>query len=181
MSDNFIEWIKPFCVGLLILVGVSVGLLVFVGSAPDSIIVLNPMSDIIPEMAAISMGALCCPGFICIFWKKIRMYVGISLAFVLLLFLSAACINAALERISYMQAKNNEPVKRPAVIIPTEESKKLSFMFLDDGTEGHIDTDATLITFDRMEEGDTCVAYFVEGIFGIDFVTDMYVRKRGRR
>jgi hypothetical protein len=32
-----------------------------------------------------------------------------------------------------------------------------------------------------MEEGDTCVAYFLKGICGIDFVTDMYVRKRGRR
>lgn len=181
MSDKFIEGIKPFCAALLIVVGISVGLLVFVGSAPDGIIIINPLSDIIPEVAAISTGALCCPGFICIFWKKIRLYVGIALAFVLLLFLSACCINAALERISYLHVKGEEPVKRTAVIIPTEESQKLSFQFLDDGTMAHVDADGTLTYYPRMEEGDTCVAYFLKGICGIDFVTDMYVRKRGRR
>lgn len=180
MSENFIEGIKPFLVGILILVGVSVGLLVFVGSAPDSIIVINPLSDIIPEVAALSTGALCCPGVICIFVKKIRMYVLIVLAFVLLLFLSATCINAALERISYLQTKQDEPVKRTAVILPQQEGHALSFKFLDNGEEAHVDTEGTLTFYPRMEAGDTCVAYFVEGIMGIDFVTDMYVRRRGR-
>lgn len=173
--------IKPFCVGLLIIVGVSVGLLVFIGSAPSGIIVINPMSDTIPEVAAICSGLLCCPGFLCIFIEKLRLYVIIALAFVLLLFLSACCINAALERVSYLQTKQDEPVKREAVILPAQEGKALSFRFLDNGDEVHVDTDGTLSYFDPMEVNDTCVVYFVEGICGIDFVTDMYVRKRGRR
>lgn len=180
MLEKFIEGIKPFCVALLIIVGISVGLLVFVGTAPSGVIVINPLSDIIPGVAGVLTGLLCCPGIICIFVKKIRFHVVIALAFVLLLFLSATCINAALERISYLQVKDREPVMREVVILPKQDAGEVPFRFLDDGTEGHIGSGGALSSFGPMEEGDTCVAYFLDGIIGIDFVTDMYVRRRGR-
>ena len=180
MSDTFIEKIKPFCVALLIMVGVSVGMLVFSRSVPDGIIVLNSVGDTIPEVAAVATGALCCPGVICIFWKSIRMYVLIALAFVLLLFLSAVCFNAAFESISYQYSKNDEPVERTAVILMSDNDSKLVFEFLDNEEVGIVDSESTLSYFEPMEKGDTCVAYYLNGILGIDFVTDMYVKKRAR-
>ena len=180
MSDTFIEKIQPFCVTLLIVVGMSVGLLVFVGSAPDGIIVLNSVGDVIPEVAGIATGALCCPGIICIFWERIRLYVLIALAFVLLLFLSAVCINAAFERISYLSAKNDEPVERTAVILSNNHESQLSIKFLDTEEVKSVDSGKALSYFDPMEKGDTCVVYYLKGILGIDFVMDMYVKKRAR-
>ena len=53
--------LKKSLVGLLILVGVSVGALVFTPSPPDSVVSLSDAGDVIATVAATACGLLCCP------------------------------------------------------------------------------------------------------------------------
>ena len=113
LSDGLL---KKSLVGLLILVGVSVGALVFTPSPPDSVVSLNNAGDVIATVAATACGLLCCPGLLCIFIKKWRFPMLIITAFVLLLFLSAVCIDHAYENLNYAFSKDKTPVERPCVI-----------------------------------------------------------------
>lgn len=208
---DFIEKVRPFLVALLITVGVSVGIFVFVGAAPDSIVSINPAGDTIATVAGVLTGMLCCPGIICIFVKKIRLYVIIALAFVLLLFLSAVCLNGAYERLNYTMSKDTDPVKRMVVIthhnhhhnewVSTETRTKkgilgdreveyeehhevdkyeMTFRFLDNGKEISISKEEPYAFYNKVAEGDTCIAYILKGALGLDYVADMRVKSRGR-
>ena len=59
----------------------------------------------------------------------------------------------------------------------------MKFRFLDEGenaSEHSISRDAPFEFYNRVYEGDTCIAYVLTGAFGIDYVNDMRVKKRGR-
>ena len=208
LSDGLL---KKSLVGLLILVGVSVGALVFTPAPPDSVVSLNNAGDIIATVAATACGLLCCPGFLCIFIKKWRFPMLIIVSFVLLLFLSAVCIDHAYENLNYAFSKDHTPVKRPCVIThhkhnqsthireerrtgkdvfgnekeyvteheETTDTYELKFRFLDgDKQELSISRDTPFEFYNRVYEGDTCVAYILTGALGIDYVQDMRVKKR---
>lgn len=174
--------LKSSLVGLLIMVGVSVGCFVFTPSPPGSVMALNSAGDIVATVAATACSILCCPGLLCIFIHKLRFPMLIITAFVLLLFLSAVCITHACENISYALVKRNAPEKHLCTI--TQKGRegnfdKLSFR-LQDGNEKEytIETTSTCVFYDRVEEGDVCVAYILQGGIGIDFIVDMRVRSR---
>lgn len=200
--------LKRSLVGLLILVGVSVGILVFTPQPPQTIVSFNETSDTIATVAAVACGLLCCPGILCIFIKKLRFPTLIALSFVLLLFLSFSCINAAYENLNYTLAKDKTPKERLCVITHHKENhtsftqvqdKKdvfgndyqtetttdvdkysMSFCFLDDGTEKTLTKDAPFHFYRKVAEGDTCIAYILTGAFGMDYVVDMRVKRRYR-
>lgn len=208
LSDGLL---KKSLVGLLILVGVSVGALVFTPSPPDSVVSLNNAGDVIATVAATACGLLCCPGLLCIFIKKWRFPMLIIIAFVLLLFLSAVCIDHAYENLNYAFSKDKSPVERPCVITHHKHNQsthirqehhtgktifgdekeyvteyeeasdkyELKFRFLDgDRQELTISRDTPFEFYNRVYEGDTCVAYILTGALGIDYVQDMHVKKR---
>ena len=203
--------LKKSLVGLLILVGVSVGALVFTPSPPDSVVSLSDAGDVIATVAATACGLLCCPGFLCIFIKKWRFPMLIITAFVLLLFLSAVCIDHAYEHLNYAFSKDKTPVERLCVIThhkhnqsthiresrrmgkdvfghkkeyvteheETTDQYELKFRFLDgDKKELTISREKPFEFYNRVFEGDTCVAYILTGALGIDYVQDMRVKKR---
>ena len=203
--------LRNWLVGLLIVVGVSVGIFVFTPSPPDSVVSLSDAGDIIATVAATACGLLCCPGFLCIFIKKWRFPLLIIVSFVLLLFLSAVCIQHAYENLNYAFSKDKSPVERPCVITyhqhnvsthiredhrtgkdvfgnekeyvtqheETTTKYELKFRFLDgDEQEFTISRDKPFEFYNRVYEGDTCVAYILTGALGIDYVQDMRVRKR---
>lgn len=200
--------LKTSLIVLLCIVGFSVACLVFSPQPPNTIVSLNDSSDIIATVAATACGLLCCPGFLCIFIKKLRFPMLIIASFVLLLFLSACCINGAYEALNYSLAKDKTPKERLCVITyhkenhstfthvedkegvfgntykkeTTEEVNKymMSFRFLDDGTEHSLSKDEPFHFYEKVYEGDTCVAYILTGAFGMDYVIDMRVKRRGR-
>ena len=205
--------LKKYLVGLLILVGVSVGIFVFTPAPPDSVVSLSHAGDTIATIAATACGLLCCPGILCIFIKKWRFPLLIILSFVLLLFLSAVCIQHAYENLNYAFSKDKTPVERLCVIThhkhnhsthirqdhrtgkdvfgneteyvteheETTDQYVLKFRFLDGGkSELTISRDAPFAFYNRVYEGDTCVAYILTGALGIDYVQDMRVKKRAR-
>ena len=205
--------LKNWLVGLLIVVGVSVGIFVFTPSPPDSVVSLSDAGDTIATIAATACGILCCPGLLCIFIKKWRFPLLIIVSFVLLLFLSAVCIDHAYNNLNYAFSKDKSPVERPCVITHHKHNKvtrthqdhrtgkdvfgnekeyvtertettdqyELKFRFLDgDQKELTISRDNPFEFYNRVYEGDTCVAYILTGALGIDYVQDMRVRKRAR-
>ena len=103
-------------VGLLIVLGVSVGAFVFTPSPPDSVVTFDDSGDVIATIAGIAMGLCCCPGFLCIFIKKLRFPMVIIVAFILLLFLSAVCLDHAYQNLNYAFSKDKSPVERMCVI-----------------------------------------------------------------
>lgn len=205
--------LKTWLVGLLIVVGVSVGIFVFTPSPPDSVVSLSDAGDTIATIAATACGILCCPGLLCIFIKKWRFPLLIIVSFVLLLFLSAVCIDHAYNNLNYAFSKDKSPVERPCIITHHKHNKvtsthqdhrtgkdvfgnekeyvtertettdqyELRFRFLDgDQKELAISRDNPFEFYNRVYEGDTCVAYILTGALGIDYVQDMRVRKRAR-
>lgn len=205
--------LKTWLVGLLIVVGVSVGIFVFTPSPPDSVVSLSDAGDAIATIAATACGILCCPGLLCIFIKKMRFPMLIIVSFVLLLFLSAVCLDHAYNNLNYVFSKDKSPVERPCVITHHKHNKvmsthqdhrtgkdvfgnekeyvtertettdqyELKFRFLDgDQRELTISRDNPFVFYNRVYEGDTCVAYILTGALGIDYVQDMRVRKRAR-
>ena len=213
LSDGLL---KKSLVGLLIVLGVSVGCFVFTPSPPDSVVMLdNTSGDTIATVAAVAMGLCCCPGFLCIFIKKLRFPMLIIVSFILLLFLAAVCIDHAYMNLNYAFSKDKSPVERPCVIThhrhnrsthirqehhtgktlfgdkkeyvteheETTDEYVLKFRFLDEGkkaTEHVISRDNAFEFYNRVYEGDTCIAYVLTGAFGIDYVADMRVKRRGR-
>ena len=174
---------KSSLVGLLILVGVSVGIFVFTPSLPDSMVPLSNSGDVIATIAATACGLLCCPGILCFFIEKIRFPMIIIVSFVLLLFLSATCIDHAWKNLSYALAKDKTPEKHLCTI--TQKGKDGSFdeltFRLKDGKEKEYTIDCSSEAcrfYDYVEEGDECVAYILQGGFGVDFIMDMRVRAR---
>lgn len=118
--------LKSWLVGLLILVGVSVGIFVFTPSPPDSVVTLDNTGDVIATVTGTICGILCCPGLLCIFIKKWRFPMLIIASFVLLLFLSAVCIDHAYNNLNYVFSKDKEPVARPCVITHHKHNKVTS-------------------------------------------------------
>jgi hypothetical protein len=63
----------------------------------------------------------------------------------------------------------------------TTDQYELKFRFLDgDQRELTISRDNPFVFYNRVYEGDTCVAYILTGALGIDYVQDMRVKKRAR-
>ena len=207
--------LRKWLVGLLIVVGVSVGLLVFTPSPPDSVLTLDDTGDTIATIAATICGILCCPGLLCIFIKKLRFPMVIILAFVLLLFLAGVCIDNAYNNLNYALTKDKTAVERPCVITfhqhnkttrrhkdyrtgedvfgnekeyvtehtETTDEYKMQFRFLDEGenaTEHTISRSEPFAFYNRVYQGDTCIAYILTGALGRDYVGDMIVKKRAR-
>ena len=113
LSDGLL---KKSLVGLLILVGVGVGCFVFTPAPPDSVVTFDDSGDIIATVAAVAMGLCCCPGFLCIFIKKLRFPMLIIVSFILLLFLVAVCLDHAYMNLNYAFSKDKTPVERMCVI-----------------------------------------------------------------
>lgn len=215
--EDFVEGpMQKSLVGLLIVLGVSVGIFVFTPSPPDSVVMLDSTSgDIIATVAAVACGICCCPGFLCIFIKKLRFPMLIIVSFILLLFLAAVCLDHAYKNLNYAFSQDKSPVERLCVIThhkhnrsthiredrrtgkdvfgnnkeyvteheETTDEYVVKFRFLDEGknaTEHVISQDSPFEFYNRVYEGDTCIAYVLTGAFGIDYVNDMRVKKRGR-
>lgn len=215
--EDFVEGsMKKYLVGLLIVLGIGVGIFVFTPSPPDSVVLLdNTSGDVIATVAAVACGICCCPGFLCIFIKKLRFPMLIIVSFILLLFLTATCLDHAFKNLNYVFSSDKTPVERPCVITyhkhnqsthiredrrtgkdvfghnkeyvteheETTDLYEVKFRFLDDGengTEHVISRDAPFEFYNRVFEGDTCIAYVLTGAFGLDYVNDMRVKKRGR-
>lgn len=215
--EDFVEGpMQKSLVGLLIVLGVSVGIFVFTPSPPDSVVMLDSTSgDIIATVAAVACGICCCPGFLCIFIKKLRFPMLIIVSFILLLFLAAVCLDHAYKNLNYAFSQDKSPVERLCVIThhkhnrsthiredrrtgkdvfgnnkeyvteheETTDEYVVRFRFLDEGdnaTEHVISQDSPFEFYNRVFEGDTCIAYVLTGAFGIDYVNDMRVKKRGR-
>lgn len=207
--------LKNWLVGLLIVLGVSVALFVFTPAPPDSVVTLDDTGDTIATIAATICGILCCPGLLCIFIKKLRFPMVIILAFVLLLFLAAVCIDHAYNNLNYALSKDKNPVERLCVITfhqhnkttrtrqdhrtgkdvfgneeeyvteytETTDEYKMQFRFLDEGgnaTEHTISRSEPFAFYNRVYQGDTCIAYILTGALGRDYVGDMIVKKRAR-
>ncbi len=65
----------------------------------------------------------------------------------------------------------------------TTDKYEVRFRFLDEGehaTEHTISHDTPYAFYNRVYQGDTCVAYILTGALGRDYVYDMVVKKRGR-
>ena len=215
--EDFVEGtLKKYLVGLLIVVGVGVGVFVFTPSPPDSVVMLdNTAGDVIATVAAVACGICCCPGFLCIFIKKLRFPMLIIVSFILLLFLAATCLEHAYMNLNYAFSSDKTPVERLCAITyhkhnrstqthrdsrmgkdvfgnekeyvteheETTDTYVVKFHFLDEGenaTEHVISQDSPFEFYNRVFEGDTCIAYILTGAFGIDYVNDMRVKKRGR-
>lgn len=215
--EDFVEGtLQKYLVGLLIVLGISVGIFVFTPSPPDSVVMLdNTSGDIISTVAAVACGICCCPGFLCIFIKKLRFPMIIIVSFILLLFLAATCLEHACMNLNYALSRDKSPVERLCVIThhkhnqsthirqdshtgkdlfghekeyvteheETTDNYEMKFRFLDEGenaSEHSISRDAPFEFYNRVYEGDTCIAYVLTGAFGIDYVNDMRVKKRGR-
>lgn len=176
MPDGFL---KKSAAGLLIVVGVSVGAFVFTPAPPSSVVMFDTLGDTIATMAAMAMGLLCCPGFLCIFIEKLRFPIIIIVAFVLLLFLSAVCLDHAFINLNYALSKGREPEPR-TVVIRQYSSEKLTFRYLDNGKDVSLDRSEPLPYRAVIAEGDTCVAYIVDGALGIDYMMGLRVKRRGR-
>ena len=212
LSDGLL---KKSLVGLLILVGVGVGCFVFTPAPPDSVVTFDDSGDIIATVAAVAMGLCCCPGFLCIFIKKLRFPMLIIVSFILLLFLVAVCLDHAYMNLNYAFSKDKTPVERMCVIThhkhnrtthirqdrrtgndvfgnekeyvteheETTDQYVMKFRFLDEGENGKehvISRDVPFEFYNRVYEGDTCVAYILRGGLGLDYVNDMRVTKRAR-
>lgn len=207
--------LKNWLVGLLIVLGVSVALFVFTPAPPDSVVTLDGTGDTIATIAATICGILCCPGLLCIFIKKLRFPMVIILAFVLLLFLAAVCIDHAYNNLNYALSKDKNPVERLCVIThhahnqttrtnqthrtgkdvfgneneyvtehtETADTYEMKFRFLDGGVAGSehaISRSEPYAFYNRVYQGDTCIAYILTGALGRDYVADMIVKKRAR-
>lgn len=177
------EFLKTSLVGLLLVVGVSVGFFVFTPTFPSSIVALNEAGDTIATIAGLACGLLCCPGLLCIWIHKLRFPMIIILSFILLLFLSAAAVNAACENLSYAMVKTHEPEKHLCTI--TQKGRdgnynQLTFKVHDTDEEYTIDSSSSDKFFYRVEEGDVCVVYILKGGIGIDFLVDMRVKSRSK-
>ena len=212
LSDGLL---KKGLVGLLILVGVGVGAFVFTPSPPDSVVTFDDSGDIIATVAATAMGLCCCPGFLCIFIKKLRFPMLIIVSFILLLFLAAVCLDHAYQNLNYAFSKDKSPVERMCVITEhkhnhsthirqdhrtgkdvyghekeyvteheeTTDQYVMKFRFIDNGRVGSehtVSRDVPFEFYNRVYEGDTCVAYILTGALGLDYVEDMRVKKRAR-
>lgn len=167
----------------LLVVVASVGILVFVGAPPDNIVSLNSTLHMAAEAMAVITGILCFPGILCIFIKKIRIPLLIIVAVILLSFFAFCCLNIAYERLNYSFAKDKELHQRTCVITAhqhTHQDDGFAFRFLDNGQEVTLSENKSAPFYHYVEEGDTCVAYILTGAFGIDYIVDMRVKRRGR-
>lgn len=175
------DGLKTCLVGLLLVVGISVGFFVFTPAPPSSIVVLNEAGDTIATIFGTACGILCCPGLLCIWVHKLRFPMLIIVSFVLLLFLSATCIIHACNNLSYAMVKTHEPEKHLCTI--TQKGRdgsfdKLTFRLQDTNEEHTIDSAPSDNFFNRVEEGDVCVAYILRGGICIDFLVDIRVKSR---
>lgn len=65
----------------------------------------------------------------------------------------------------------------------TTDKYEVKFRFLDEGenaTEHSVSRDTPFAFYNRVYQGDTCVAYILTGALGRDYVNDIVVKKRGR-
>ena len=191
---------------LLALLGVSVVGIAIIGGLPDTIVRINPIGKAISSLFATAFIFLALIGVVSIFRKSLRKKLFFSAAVLAVLLLISGCFNLFMERLSYKTAKEKQPVERLCVITNNkhyhheyiekkikksssgfeyeEEQEKtidnhnFDFRFLDDGTEGSIATKYAVSYMKQFNEGDTCVAYVRDGLFGIQFVTNMRLKAR---
>ena len=71
------------------------------------------------------------------------------------------------------EAQRNLKVLRSELKAETAELGK-------NATEHVISRETPFAFYNRVYEGDTCTAYVLTGAFGIDYVADMHVKRRGR-
>ena len=184
MKEIAPPYLRTALLVFLLVVVASVGIFIFVGfvgGPPDDIVSLNSALDTMAEVMAVIVGVLCCPGILCIFIEKLRIPMIIITAVVLLSFLAFCCLNAIYERLNYSLAKDGELQQRLCVIettTPESDDYDFALRFLDNGQEVTLSQDVTVPFSNYVEEGDTCVAYILEGAFGIDYIVDMRVKRR---
>lgn len=200
------KYLRAFLLSLLVLAGVGALGVAIIGGFPKTVVSINPYSDAAATLFATIFIFLCLAGIVCIFKKSIRRTVLIIACVGGISVLIFACFNLFLERLSYMTAKDKEPVERLCVItyhkhhhsefVTTTEKENvfgskyeveerstvdkynMYFRFLDDGKEESISGDYPFEYYNQLYEGDTCIAYVREGAFGIYFITNMKCVKR---
>lgn len=172
--------LKKSLVGLLAVLGICVGAFVFTPAPPDYVVTLDDTSDTIALIAAVACGVLCCPGFLCIFIEKLRFPMLIIVAFVLLLFLAAVCLDHAYMNLNYALSKSREPEPRPVVIRQCND-EHFAFRYLDSGKDVWLDRSDPLPYPVVLAEGDTCVAYMLSGALGTDCMVDLRMKRRVRK
>lgn len=175
------KFLKAFLVFLLVLTGVSVLAVALLGSIPKTVINMDSLLDMYATVSATIFMLLCLVGIFCIFIKSIRRPVMIITCIVGVMFLICACLNAAIERLSYNSAKKNDAERRTCIVSQHDEhggSYDMTIVFPDDSREVKLSETYKYEYYKRLFEGDTCVAYVRPGLFGMDFITNIECVKR---
>ena len=182
------KYLKFLLGTLLVLTGIGVLAIAFLGGAPDTVMCINPMNDFIPTFFAYLTMLLILPGLVCIFVKSIRRPLLIITCIVLITFFIMAMFNAAINKIAYNFAKGKEAVERPCVItfhkghhdkaVADERMEDINtyilvLHYLDTEADEVISQNDPIKNYNNLYEGDTCVAYVKDGILGIKFVTNI--------
>ena len=175
------KYLKAFLVFLLVLTGVSVLAVALLGSIPETVINMDSLLDTFATVFAAIFMLLCLVGIFCIFIKSIRRPVMIIACIAGVALLICACLNAAIERLSYNSAKKNDAERRTCIVSQHAEhvsNYDMTIVFPDDGREVKLSETYKYEYYKRLFEGDTCVAYVRKGLFGMDFITNIECVKR---
>ena len=185
MVEQETSGLDPIQIAIFTLLGITVLLCVslyFFPSVKGDVLVINPLSTKLIVWCAYGFGIFALLGLMCIFWKEIRLWVGLALGVYVLFFIWVCVLTKIHESMAWMIHQDDHPVVKTCKITkhkiestPQGETYYMNLVFTGEIQEREFsDNTKPLPFYEGLSQGARAKAECIECPLGVQFIVAIH-------